>query len=97
LEEGLIWKRIRERRVLTVHEAPYQHAEWAVGEVLQHEGRLYEVTRWVELPPVSLARGGSVGEWEIWGIELSDKETRERLLRETERFLRGEGNGGAAD
>jgi hypothetical protein len=46
---------------------------------LQHEGELYRVTRWVELRPVLLERGGSVGQWEVWGRKMSDREVRREL------------------
>ena len=57
---------------------------------MQCEGRLYRVTRWEELRPVRLRRGGSVGEWEIWGRELSKEEMRRELLDAAERIKGGD-------
>jgi hypothetical protein len=56
---------------------------------LQHEGRLYRVSRWVELRPVPLERGGSVGEWEIWGRRVSGRELRRELAGAADRILTG--------
>ena len=53
--------------------------------MVQHEGELYRVTRWVELRPVPLERGGSVGQWEVWGRKLSDREVRKELADVAER------------
>ena len=61
-----------------------------MGEVAQHRGRLYRVTRWVELPVVHLRRGGSVGEWEVWGVRLSDEEMRRQVLEAAERIKGGD-------
>jgi hypothetical protein len=58
-----------------------------VGQVVPHEGELYRVTRWVELRPVFLERGGSVGQWEVWGRGLSDREVREEVSRAADRML----------
>jgi hypothetical protein len=65
---------------------PFRAPEWAVGQVAQHEGRLYRVTRWEELPAVQLNRGGPVTRWQIWGRELSDDEMRAELLSAVDRI-----------
>lgn len=58
-----------------------------MGQVVQYEGSLYRVTRWEELPPVHLERGGSVGEWRLWGTRLSDEEIRKGVVDAAERML----------
>jgi hypothetical protein len=69
------------------HRPPFRSEEWAVGKVVQHEGRLYRVTRWMELRPVLLERGGSVGQWEVWGKKLSRRQMRREILDAAERML----------
>ena len=61
-----------------------------MGQVVQNEKALYRVTRWDELRPVPLRRGGSVGEWEVWGRELSKEEMRRELLDAAERIKGGD-------
>jgi hypothetical protein len=73
------WFGRRERLLFITHESPFGNPAWAVGRILQHEGELYRVTRWVELRPVPLERGGSVGQWEVWGRKMSDREVRREL------------------
>jgi hypothetical protein len=73
------WLKRRERLLFRTHESPFGNPAWAVGRILQYEGELYRVTRWVELRPVLLERGGSVGEWEVWGRRLSREEVKEEL------------------
>ena len=80
--------RTRERLLLRTHEPPFQNRAWAVGELVQHEGRLYRVTRWVELPSVLLERGGTVGEWEVRGRRVSDRELRKELAGAADRMLK---------
>lgn len=58
-----------------------------MGQVVQHDKALYRVTRWEELRPVPLKRGGSVGEWQVWGRKLTDEEIRQELTEATERML----------
>jgi hypothetical protein len=82
------WFRSQDQRLLRTHEAPFLNPEWAVGQLLQIEGTVYRVTRWVELPPVSLERGGSVGEWEIWGRKVSDEDLRKDLFGAADRILK---------
>jgi len=83
----LLWWKGRERPLLRTHEPPFRDAEHAVGRLEQHHGRLYRVTRWEELRPVSLERGGSLREWEVWGRQLSRKEMRDEVLGASERIL----------
>lgn len=83
------WLRGRERPLFRTHEPPFRDPAWAVGRLLQHEGRLYRVSRWVELRPVPLERGGSVGEWEIWGRRVSDRKLRKELAGAADRMLTG--------
>jgi hypothetical protein len=54
---------------------------------LEHEGRLFRVTRWVELRPVLLERGGSVGQWEVWGRRMSGRQIRREIVRAAEAML----------
>ena len=82
------WPRGRERLLFRTHEPPFRDAAWAVGELVDHEGRLYRVTRWVELRPVPLERGGSVGEWEVWGRRVPDRELRKELDGVADQILR---------
>lgn len=82
--------RKREHPLFRTHEPPFRHPDWAVGQLLQHEGRMYRVSRWVELRPVLLERGGSVGEWEIWGRRVSDRELRKELSGAAHKMLAGE-------
>jgi hypothetical protein len=58
-----------------------------VGQLVDDNGRLFRVTRWVELRPVHLERGGSVGQWEVWGRPVSDQELEEEVARAAERLL----------
>jgi hypothetical protein len=83
------WLRGRERLLFRTHEPPFREPAWAVGELLQHEGRLYRVSRWVELRPVPLERGGSVGAWEIWGRRVSARRLRKELAGAADRVLTG--------
>ncbi len=84
------WLRRREKALFRTHTPPFQTGEWTVGQVVQHEGGVYQVTRWVELRPVLIERGGTVGEWEIWGRRLSGREMRRALLDAVERIKSGE-------
>ncbi len=76
------------------HQPPFQSPGWAVGQVVQVEDRLYRVVRWVELPSVSLERGGSVREWEVRGLRLSDRQVRRDVVSAAEAILGGEGDPG---
>ena len=84
------WFRHREKGLFRTHQPPFNSPEWAVGMVVQHEGQLYRVTRWVELRRVPLDRGGSVGHWEIWGKQLTDDEMRQEVLEAAERIKGGD-------
>ncbi len=79
----------RERLLLVTHEPPSRSPAWAVGQVLEHEGRLYRVTRWVEVRPVVLERGGSVGQWEVWGRPVSGRQVRREIVSAAEAVLGG--------
>ncbi len=81
---------LRERRLFATHEAPFRSPLMSVGRVVEHDGRLYRVTRWVELPPVALDRGGSVGQWEVWGRRVSDRQLRREVVSAAEAILGGE-------
>jgi hypothetical protein len=85
---GLLFN--RERVLFRTHQPPFRAPELAAGSLVQHEGTLYRVTRWNELPPVTLERGGSVHEWEVFGRKASGKEVREELARGAESLLREE-------
>jgi hypothetical protein len=81
------WRKRGEKALFRTHQPPFNSPDWAVGQVVPHEGGLYRVTRWEELRPVPLTRGGSVGEWQVWGKRLSDEEIRQGLLDAAERML----------
>jgi hypothetical protein len=83
------WLARREKLLFRTHQPEFRSPDWAVGQTVEHEGGLYRVTRWVELPPVPLDRGGSVGEWEVWGRRLSSREMRRELLDAAERIKGG--------
>jgi len=80
------WKK-REKALLLSHKDPATSPHLAVGRPLDVEGRLYVITRWRELPPVALARGGSTREWEIWGRPLNDAEVNEALSAALQQIL----------
>jgi len=77
----------RDRLLFRTHEPPFQKPEWAVGQYVEFNGKVHRVTRWVKLRPVLLERGGSVGEWEVWGRAVSDKELSEEVARAAEELL----------
>jgi hypothetical protein len=81
----------KERALFLTHQPPFRSPAWAVGQVLQHDGRLYRVTRWVELRPVALERGGSVGQWEVRGRRISDLQLRREVVSAAEAILGEEG------
>ena len=66
---------------------PFANPSGTVGQLVDREGRIHRVTRWVELRPVHLERGGSVRQWEVWGRPVSDRELREELDGAAERLL----------
>src|SRR5660397_148852 len=67
---------------------PFQEKRYRSGDLVRCKGKTYVVTRWEELPPTPLARGGSVPEWEIWGRMVSDEVTGTAVHEEAERILR---------
>jgi hypothetical protein len=75
------------RLLFTTHEPPFRDGDLAVGRIIEHDGRLYRITVWVELPPVPLERGGSVGEWEIWGRRVSKRRLRREVVGAAEAIL----------
>ena len=76
-----------ERLLFVTHKPVSRSPECAVGQVLEHQGRLYRVTRWVEARPVSLERGGSVGQWEVWARRVSDRQIRREIVSAAEAVL----------
>ena len=83
----MFWSRNRERLLFTTLEPPFRRPEWAVGQLVDHKGRIHRVTQWIELRAVLLERGGSVRQWEVWGRPVSDRELREELDGAAERLL----------
>lgn len=82
------WRRLcRERPLFRTHRAPFQALEWAPDELVAHEGALFKVTRWEELAVTHLSRGGSVGEWEVWGRPATDEEVAATASAAVERIL----------
>lgn len=75
------------RLLFTTHEPPSRDGDLAVGRIIEHDDRLYRITVWVELPPVPLERGGSVGEWQIWGRRLSKRRLRREVVGAAEEIL----------
>jgi hypothetical protein len=69
------------------HESPHRRREWAEGRLVEHQGHFYRVSRWVELRPVALDRGGSVRQWEVWGCRVSARQVRKELLQAAEAIL----------
>lgn len=76
-----------ETALLRTHRAEFQDRDHAVGALVDHDGVIYVVTRWVELPSVPLSRGGSVREWEVFGrpadpdaVERAVEQAAERIL-----------------
>jgi hypothetical protein len=81
----------RERVLFRTHQPPFRSPEWAVGALVGREGALYRITRWRELPPITLERGGSVHEWEVRGRKASGREVREELAKGAQSLLQDEG------
>lgn len=84
------WFSKRERVLFRTHESPLRKPEWAIGQLVECDDRVWRITKWVELRPVLLERGGSVGEWEIWGRAVSGKELREEVTKAAGRLLGSE-------
>lgn len=87
----MVWSK-RERALFRTHDAPFNRPEWQVGELIDRDGKVYQVTKWLELPALRLHRGGSVKEWEVWGRRVSDKEIREGVERAAGRLLDEQGD-----
>ena len=79
--------RRKERLLLLTHEPPFRLSAWALGQVVEHEGKLFRVTRWEELPAVALERGGSVKQWEVWGRRVSDRQIQREIVTAAEAIL----------
>lgn len=77
----------RERHLFDTHKPPFRSREWGIGRVVEHEGRLYRVTKWVVLPSVALDRGGSVGQWEVWGRRVSDRQIKQDVVSAAQAIL----------
>lgn len=77
----------KERHLFDTHEPEFNSPSWAVGRIVEHEDRFYRVTRWVELPPVALDRGGSVGQWQVWGRRISERQMRREVVSAAEAIL----------
>jgi hypothetical protein len=90
MRTGILGLPRRERLLFTTHQPPFRVPEWEVGRVVAHRGRLYRVSRWVELRPVTLERGGSVGQWEVWGRRITDRQIRREVVDAAEAILQGE-------
>jgi hypothetical protein len=88
----VVWLFDRDRVLFRTHQAPFRAPQWAVGALVEHEGTLYRITKWKELRPISLVRGGSVFEWEVFARKASGKEVREELARGAQSLLRDEGD-----
>ncbi len=86
----MFWPFNRESVLFRTKRPPFRVPEWAVGALVEHKGKLYRVTRWRELPPLTLERGGSVSEWEVIGRRASGREVREELAKGAESLLRRE-------
>ena len=84
----MAWPFSRERVLFRTHQAPFRAPQWAVGALVDQEGTLYRVTRWDELRPITLDRGGMLREWQVWGRKASGREVREELARGAESLLR---------
>jgi hypothetical protein len=82
------WPLCRERVLFRTHQAPFQATQWVVGALVDQDGALYRVTRWNELRPITLDRGGTLREWQVWGRKASGREVREELARGAESLLR---------
>ncbi len=78
-----------DRLLFKTTRAPFQVPEWAVGRVVVQEDGNFRVTRWVERGRIGLSRGGSVTEWEVRGVPVSEEEISADVVDEAERILRG--------
>ncbi len=55
--------------------------------MVDHEDTLYVITRWEELPRVTLNRGGSVREWQVYGRPADPDALEAAMGRAAERIL----------
>lgn len=76
-----------EVRLFRTHQSEFQDPARSVGSLVDHDGVLYVVTRWVELPRVPLNRGGSVREWEVFGRPADPSEVEALVGEAAEKFL----------
>lgn len=83
----ILWRFRGEKPLFSTHRAPFQEPEHEVGSLVEWEGRLYRITRWLERPRVHLPRGGSVAEWQVWGKELSQKDVERYVEQVTAEIL----------
>ncbi len=77
-----------DRLLFKTTRAPFQAPEWAAGRVVVREDGTFRVTRWVEQGRIGLSRGGSVHEWEVRGVPVSEEEISADVIDEAERILR---------
>ena len=84
------WARKQEQALFCTVEPQFCKPEWAAGQLVEYEGKIYRVSRWVERKPILLERGGSVREWQLWGRRVSDRELRKELAGATDRILTDE-------
>jgi hypothetical protein len=73
--------------LLRVNHPEFQDPQHKVGSLVEHDGGLYVVTRWVELPPIHLNRGGSVEQWEVYGRPADDTDVATVVSEAAERLL----------
>lgn len=76
-----------EVRLFRTHQPEFQDPGRSVGSLVDHDGVLYVVTRWVELPRVPLNRGGSVREWEVFGRAADPSEVEALVGEAAEKIL----------
>lgn len=73
------------------HRPEFQDPARKVGSLVAHEGVLYVVTRWEERPRVSLNRGGSVAEWDVFGRPADESEVDVLVAEAAGRLLVDDG------
>lgn len=76
-----------ERPLFRTHHTELQDPASAVGALVDHEGTLFVLTRREELPPVPLNRGGSVREWQVYGVPADPDAVEAAIGRAAERIL----------
>lgn len=85
--DRILRRSVGERLLYVTDRAPFQSPDRGVGEVILHEGGVYEITRYVRGPKTYLARGGSVVQWEVWGRPAPEERLSESVAEEAERIL----------